>query len=88
MLLIIYYLTAIGVIASFVSYGVGYAWLKKVYRVVLRIKDREAEEEFPEFRYIESDLVSDYSHNYPYFRISQAKKMEDIRPTAEYPEES
>lgn len=45
--------------------------MKAIFRSLFGIKDREEEEEFPEYKFIENDLESDYSHNYPYFRVTK-----------------
>jgi hypothetical protein len=51
-----YYLTGVGVLLSVVSYFVGNGWIKAVFRSILGIANRAAEEEAPEYRLIENDL--------------------------------
>ena len=51
-----YYLAGIALVLSLLNYWIGNGWIKSLYRYMLNIKDREQEEEAPEYKYIDNDL--------------------------------
>lgn len=47
-----YYFSAVAVGLSLANYLVGSSWIKSGFRIVFKLRDREEEEDFPEYRYI------------------------------------
>lgn len=79
-----YYLSVIALIISVANYMAGNEWLKNIIRFASSDKGTGDEEESALYKDIENNLLIDYSHEYPYFRVTkridlQGQQMEPVR---------
>lgn len=72
-----YYLSVIALILSFVCYFAGNGWIKALIRMAANDPQKEDETVNIPYKDIENNLLKDYSHDYPYFRVSDKIEIKE-----------